>query len=47
MLNQFPGSLKDIMVYGFRARGLADEDLDVDVVVIIGDEDPGIMDAGR
>ena len=38
LMTRFPGSLADIIVYGFRARGLTDEDLAVDVLVITSDE---------
>ena len=38
ILLQFPTSVADIIVYGFRTRGLADEDLDMDIMVITSDE---------
>ena len=40
MLLQFPTSVKDIIVHGFRVRGIADEDLFMDVLVLTNDEHP-------
>ena len=40
LLEQFPESVKDIIVHGYQVRGMADEDLWMDVLVIINDENP-------
>ena len=40
LLDQFPESVNDIIVHGFRARGLADEDLDLNALVVSSDEQP-------
>ena len=37
LLEEFPEIIEDIIVYGYRARGLADLDLRMDVLVVIGD----------
>ena len=43
LLEQYPGLVDDIIVYGYRARGLADLDLSMDVLVVIheGDQETG------
>ena len=43
LLEQYSGLVDDIIVYGYRARGLADLDLSMDVLVVIheGDQETG------
>ncbi len=44
LLEQYPGLVDDIIVYGFRARGLADLDLRMDVLVVISE---GVQEIGK
>ena len=40
LLDQFPTSVRDIIVHGYRVRGLADEDLWMEVFVLTNEEHP-------
>lgn len=40
ILTQFPTTVEDIIVHGYRVRGMADEDLWMDVLVVVKDEHP-------
>lgn len=40
LLNEFPEHVEDLIVYGLRARGYADDDLDMLVLVVIAEKFP-------
>ena len=44
LLEEFAGLVEDIIVYGFRARGFADTDLGMDVLVVIEEGYPEVSE---
>jgi predicted nucleotidyltransferase len=45
LLERFPGQIEDIVVYGSRARGIADAELEYNVLVIISKGDRKTQEA--
>jgi uncharacterized protein (UPF0332 family)/predicted nucleotidyltransferase len=45
LAERFPGLVKDIIVYGSKARGTATADSDLDLLVVIRDGDPRLKEA--
>lgn len=47
LLSRLPGVIQHIVMYGSYARGEAEEDSDVDVLVIVEDSTPSVIEEMR